>query len=110
MIKLTIVKCFRDLSFNKTISSLSEEEALLLHFVNDSGDISLPTGSTLHHFVKYRLGTEGLQHIMRMIAERIIGLTKARDLKKVLHPLKLPDMANIVIIIHTMDAKWTKLT
>ncbi len=88
MINLTIVKCFRDLSFNKTISSLSEEEALLLHFVNDSGDIFLPTGSTLHHFVKYRLGTEGLQHIMRMIAERIIGLTKARDLKTGFTPLE----------------------
>jgi uncharacterized protein Usg len=88
MIKLTIVKCFRNLSFNKTISSLSDEEALLLHFVNDDGDISLPTGSTLHHFVKYRLGTEGLQHIMGMIAERIIGLTKARDLKTDSTPLE----------------------
>ncbi len=88
MIKLTIVKCFRDLSFNKTISSLSDEEALLLHFVNDGGNISLPTGSTLHHFVKYRLGTDGLQHIMRMIAERIIGLTKARDLKTDSTPLE----------------------
>ncbi|WP_292466880.1 hypothetical protein [Methanolobus sp.] len=88
MIKLTIVKCFRNLSFNKTISSLSDEEALLLHFVNDDGDISLPTGSKLHYFVKNRLGTEGLQHIMGMIAERIIGLIKARDLKTNSTPLK----------------------
>ena len=88
MIKLTIVKCFRDLSFNKTISSLSDEEALLLHFVDDNGDIALPTGATLHHFVKYRLGKKGFQYIMGMIAERIIKLTKARDLKTDSTPLE----------------------
>jgi hypothetical protein len=88
MIKLTVVNCFRKLSVNKTISSLSDEEAVLLHFVNDDGDIVLPTGSTLHHFVKYRLGKEGLQYIMGMIAERIIKLTKARDLKTDSTPLE----------------------
>jgi hypothetical protein len=33
MIKLSVVKCFRKLSYNKTISSLTEEEAILLSFL-----------------------------------------------------------------------------
>ena len=32
MIKLFVVKCFRKLSFDKTISSLTEEDAILLSF------------------------------------------------------------------------------
>ena len=41
MIKLSIVKCFRKLSYDKTISSLTEEEAILLSFFYESGQISL---------------------------------------------------------------------
>src|SRR5665811_1181121 len=33
MIKLFIVKCFRTLSYDKTISSLTEEETILLSFL-----------------------------------------------------------------------------
>ena len=33
MIKLSVVKCFRKLSYDKTISSLTEEEAILLSFL-----------------------------------------------------------------------------
>ena len=60
MIKLFIVKCFRKLSYDKTISSLTEEEAILLSFFDENGKIKLPSGGTLHHFVKYRLGEEGI--------------------------------------------------
>jgi hypothetical protein len=88
MIKLTVIMCFRKLSFEKTISSLSDEEALFLHFVNADGDIVLPTGSKLHHFVKYKLGNEGLQYIMGRIAEKIIKLTKHKDLKTDSTPLE----------------------
>ena len=56
MIKLFIVKCFRRLSYEKTISSLTEEEAILLSFYDENGLIKLPSGKTLHNFVKYRLG------------------------------------------------------
>jgi len=56
MIKLFIVKCFRTLSYDKTISSLTEEEAILLSFFDENDQIKLPSGGTLHHFVKYRLG------------------------------------------------------
>jgi hypothetical protein len=80
MIKLTIVKCFRSLSFDKTISSLTDEEALLLRFVNADENISLPTGATLHHFVKYRLGEKGFKKIMEKVVARILKLTPSRDL------------------------------
>ena len=53
MIKLFIVKCFRKLSYDKTISSLTEEEAILLSFLDENDQIILPSGGTLHHFVKY---------------------------------------------------------
>ena len=59
MIKLFIVKCFRSLSYDKTISSLTEEEAIQLSFFDEDYQIKLPSGGTLHHFVKYRLGEEG---------------------------------------------------
>jgi uncharacterized protein Usg len=88
IIKLTIVKFFRELPFDKVVSSLTDEEALLLHFINKDGDIALPTGSTLHHFIKYRLGEAGLQHVMGMITERIIRHTKYRDLKTDSTPLE----------------------
>jgi len=88
MIKLTIVKCFRKLSFDKTISSLTDEEALLLRFVDADENISLPTGATLHHFVKYRLGENGFQKIMEKIAGRILKLTQFRDLKTDSTPLE----------------------
>jgi len=69
MIKLFVVKCFRNLSYDKTISSLTEEEAILLSFFDD-GRIKLPSGGTLHHFVKYRLGEHGVNELMLMLVHR----------------------------------------
>jgi hypothetical protein len=56
MIKLFVVKCFRSLSFDKRVSSLTEEEAILLSFYDKNGQIKLPFGLTLHHFVNIGLG------------------------------------------------------
>jgi hypothetical protein len=72
MIKLFIVKCFRSLSYDKTISSLTEEEAILLSFFDDNYLIRLPSGGTLHHFVKYRLGEKGINDLMMLIGEKIL--------------------------------------
>ena len=44
MIKLFIVKCFRKLSYDKTILSLTEEEAILLSFLDENDQIKLPCG------------------------------------------------------------------
>ncbi len=81
MIKLFIVKCFRNLSFDKTISSLTEEEAILLSFYDENGHIKLPSGGTLHHFVKYRLGEEGVNEIMMLLGEKILKLSSAKEAK-----------------------------
>ena len=88
MIKLTVVMCFRNLSFDKTISSLTDEEALLLLFVDSNDNISLPTGATLHHFMKYRLGESGFREIMEKVASRILYLTSSKDLKTDSTPLE----------------------
>ena len=64
MIKLSVVKCFRKLYYDKTISSLTDEEAMLLSFFDDNCQIELPCGGTLHQFVKYKLGEEGINKII----------------------------------------------
>ncbi len=81
MIKLFIVKCFRQLSYKKTISSLTDEEAILLSFCDESGVIIIPSGKTLHNFVKYRLGERGLNEIMMLVGEKIIKISKIKEAK-----------------------------
>ena len=65
MIKLSMVKFFRKLPYKKLV--LSEEEAYLLGFKEKDGVIQIPSGGTLHHFVKYRIGVEGIDQIMMMV-------------------------------------------
>ena len=81
MIKLFIVMCFRQLSYEKTVASLTEEEAILLAFYDDNGVIKLPSPKTLHHFVKYRLGDEGINEIMLLVGERILKLAQIKEAK-----------------------------
>ena len=81
MIKLSVVKCFRKLSYDKTTSSLTEEEAILLSFFDESGQIIFPCGETLHHFVKYRLGEKGINEIMMLLGEKILKLSPEKEAK-----------------------------
>jgi len=81
MIKLFIVKCFRTLSYDKTVSSLTEEEAILLSFFDENDQIKLPSGGTLHHFVKYRLGEEGINEVMMLLGEKILKLSLEKEAK-----------------------------
>jgi hypothetical protein len=53
MIKFAIVKFFRQDPYKKIV--LSEEEAWQLGFQEKDGKTLIPSGGTLHHFVKYRL-------------------------------------------------------
>ncbi|WP_292470784.1 hypothetical protein [Methanolobus sp.] len=78
MIKLFIVMCFRQLSYEKIVAPLTEDEAILLAFFDDNDIIRLPSLKTLHHFVKYRLGDEGLNEIMILVAERLLKLTQIK--------------------------------
>lgn len=54
MLKLLIIKCFRKSSYARTVQLLTPEDPL-------------PHPATLHHFVKYRLGVDGLYRIMTLI-------------------------------------------
>lgn len=81
MIKLFIVMCFRQSSYEKTIASLTEEESILLAFYDDNGVIKLPSQNTLHHFVKYRLGEDGINEIMMIVGERILKLAQIKEAK-----------------------------
>ena len=86
MIKFAVVKFFRQQPFKKII--LSEDEAWLLGFKETDGKIPIPSGGTLHHFIKYRLGVEGITKIMEMVGERIIKLIDSRDAKLDSTPLE----------------------
>jgi hypothetical protein len=86
MIKFAVVKFFRQQPYKKIV--LSEEEAWLLGFKEKDGVISVPSGGTLHHFVKYRLGVEGINKIMEMVGERIITLIDSKEAKLDSTPLE----------------------
>ncbi len=68
MIRFAVVKFFRRQPYRKVV--LSEEEAWLVGFKEKDGAIQIPSGDTLHHFVKYRLGVEGVDKIMEMVGEK----------------------------------------
>ncbi len=87
MIKFAIVKFFRQQPYKKI--QLSENDAWLLGFEEDKdGKISIPSGGTLHHFVKYRLNVEGINRLMEMVGEKIIKLVEAKDAKLDSTPLE----------------------
>ena len=86
MIKFAVVKFFRQQPYNKII--LSEEEAWLLGFKEKDGVILIPSGGTLHHFVKYRLGVKGINKIMFMVGEKLVKLIESKDAKMDSTPLE----------------------
>ncbi len=86
MIKFAIVKLFRQQPFRKIV--LSEEEAYLLGFQEKDGKILIPSGGALHHFMKYRLGVEGISKIMEMVGEKIANLIDSNDGKLDSTPLE----------------------
>ena len=100
MIKFSVVKCFRKLSYDKTISSLTEEEAILLSFFDESGQIKLPCGGTLHHFVKYRLGEKGINEIIMLLGEKILKLSPGKKAKIDFTPVEEPNPSSTRIFLH----------
>ncbi len=86
MIKFAVVKFFRQQPYKKMV--LSEEEAWLLGFQEKDSKILIPSGGTLHHFVKYRLNVEGIDKITMMVGEKISKLIEAKDAKLDSTPLE----------------------
>ena len=74
MLKLLVIKCFRKLSYARTIQTLTEEDCN-----NPGGSLEepLPRPATLHHFVKYRLGVDGLNRIMTLVGTALVHLCSA---------------------------------
>lgn len=79
MIKLAVVKFFRQLPYRKVV--LTEDEAYLLGFREHDGMIKIPSGGTLHHFVKNRLGVAGADKIMMMVGKKIAQLVGVQNAK-----------------------------
>lgn len=86
MIKFAVVKFFRQQPYKKIF--LSHDEAWLLGFQDKEGKTMIPSGGTLHHFVKYRLSIEGIDKIMMMVGERMCKLIDAKDAKMDSTPLE----------------------
>jgi hypothetical protein len=106
MIKFAVVKFFRQQPFKKII--LSEDEAWLLGFKEKDGKILIPSGGTLQHFIKYRLGTEGITKIMEMVGERIIKLIDSKDAKLDSTPLEASRYDAHSDFNPHMNARWIK--
>jgi len=78
MLKLVVIKQFRDLSYGKTVDSLTQEEAWLLGFDEEGGIYRVPSGSTLHHFVKYRLGVDGIDEVMEQVGRKLVQAASSK--------------------------------
>jgi hypothetical protein len=76
MIKLIVAMHFRKHSYEKTIFSLTESDIRDLGFIDSQDRVILPSPSTLHHFVKYRLGVTGIKDVIKMIGRKISPLLK----------------------------------
>lgn len=69
IIKLSVVMHHRKIAYRHFQSEITEE-VLSPHLPKNTTSY-LPTPSTLHHFVKYRLGEEGGEAPMYFIGKRI---------------------------------------
>jgi hypothetical protein len=71
LLKLAIVRNFGNLTYKSINYHLSAEDCEFLGISKVSGQFQLPAGSTVHHFVKTRLGVDGFYDIMAHIAIEI---------------------------------------
>jgi hypothetical protein len=72
MIRLTVLKAFRKLSFRKTVSSLTDDDCHYLKIPVINDEYLIPSASALHHFVKERLGEDGFNDLMVRMASQIV--------------------------------------
>jgi len=75
MLKLIIVKFFRDASYADTLRSLTEQDCRYLGLPWTAEGYIVPAKSTLHHFVKYRLKEEGVKHLMEIVGSLICRIS-----------------------------------
>lgn len=78
MIKLVVVTFYRRIAFRHISVKLTEED--LDYLLPKNATYSLPSGSTLHHFIKYRLGEEGAELLMFSVGKKIAHFLQNKDL------------------------------
>ena len=57
-------------------------------FQDKDGKTLVPSGGTLHHFVKYRLNVYRISEVMMMVGEKISKFIEAKDAKLDSTPLE----------------------
>ena len=79
MLKLIIVKFFREASYSDTLHSLTDQDCRDLGLPWTLEGYIVPAKSTLHHFVKYRLKEKGFEKLMEIIGKMICQLSPEKS-------------------------------
>ncbi len=77
MLRLVVLKNFRNLSFRKTLYSLTDEDCLYLRVSEINEKYRIPSPSAFHGFMKYRLGQEGFEEIMELVGAELVKAVEA---------------------------------
>ncbi len=79
MVKLVVLRAFRGQSFRKTIASLTTKDCKLLSAPKKNGHYLIPSPSTLHHFMRYRLDEKFFEEIIRIAGAQLARLSGEKD-------------------------------
>jgi hypothetical protein len=79
MLKLVVVKFYRQLSYKGTLLTLTDEDCRCLGLPWNKNRYVIPAHSTLHHFVKYRLKEEGFEKIMEIVGKIVCQVSHEKS-------------------------------
>lgn len=79
MVKLVVLRAFRGQSFRKTIASLTTEDCKLLSAPKRNGHYLIPSPSTLHHFMRYRLDEMCFEEVIRIAGSQLARLSGEKE-------------------------------
>jgi hypothetical protein len=72
MLRLVVLKNFRNLSFRKTLYSITDEDCVYLKVPEINGNYRIPSSSAFHAFMKNRLCEEGFKEIMELVGTQLV--------------------------------------
>ncbi|CAJ0596548.1 unnamed protein product [Cylicocyclus nassatus] len=80
MLKLTVIKFYREIPFRKLKESLTQEDLECLFTCEElKTGVKIPSGKTVHHFLYYRLGKEGVIDLMQLLGKEIVHYLNKPD-------------------------------
>jgi hypothetical protein len=80
MLRLSAVYYFYgDRGYGRIVESLTEHELRLLNLKKP------PSSSALHHFIHYRIGEQGFENVMEMVASKLDALAEKNGTKHLSH-------------------------